>query len=98
MSNRRKTSGWAVNGSGLLIPPTSPVPVRPPVYGAKVYNAHGKALLCLHGPCGNDGYDHIRIEVPHEKPQFIGEKRVYIFCSEECRREFARGTPYEHYL
>lgn len=98
MSNRRRPT-FGITRSGLLVPPTSPVPVRKPVVGARVHNViTGAQLLCIHGPCGNAGYDHIRIEVPHEQPQFLGHKRVYIFCSEACRREFAKGTPYEAYL
>lgn len=94
MSNR-----FRITRGGTVIPPASPVPVRPPIVGAKVYNTvTGAVLRCIHGPCEKPGRDHIRIEVPHEQPRFLGEKRVYIFCSEDHRQIFARGTPYEAYL
>jgi hypothetical protein len=76
--------------------------LRPPMRGRKVRNQlTGRVLPCCHGPCQNDGDDGIRVEVPHPQPRWRDpltgrqEMVVYIFCSDLCRREFVKGSPYE---
>lgn len=62
----------------------------------RVRNRDGNPLLCCHGPCQKDGDRRFRISVKHERND--GTNVVYIFCSELCRREFAKDTRYEQYL
>jgi hypothetical protein len=57
-----------------------------------------QALLCCHGPCTLPGNSKITIAVPHDAPRHPGEKLIYIFCSELCRRTFAVGSRFEHLL
>jgi hypothetical protein len=57
----------------------------------------GQVLLCCHPPCEYPGDNRIQIAIPHQAPRWFGEKLIYIFCSERCRRAFAAGTPYERF-
>lgn len=57
----------------------------------------GRTIPCVYGDCFNDGDDRINIAVPVEAPEFPGQLRIYIFCSELHREFFYRqmsGNPH----
>ena len=59
-----------------------------------VRNAYGAPLLCCYTDCENLGNDRIRVDIPHPQARVKGERLVYIFCSNTCRRAYLAGSPW----
>lgn len=58
----------------------------------------GRTIPCVYGDCFNPGDDKINIATPVEQPEFPGQLRIYIFCSELHRDLWAQqmaGNPNE---
>lgn len=98
MSNRIRAGGRFVPGTGgLLLPERAKVLQRGGRGATTVSNVATKRILpCCYAPCENDGNKNIFVDEPHEEPRWPGEKRVYIFCSDLCRREFVKGSRFEN--
>lgn len=71
------------NRPRLILPPgVGSTPAGPKVL---VRNRWGKPLPCCYGECWEDGDDRIHIDRPHPTPNYLGEMRRFIFCSERHR-------------
>lgn len=63
----------------------------------------GRVLPCCWQDCTRDGDNRHRVEIPHPTPRWRDpatgrqEMLVYVFCNEEHKRQFVKGTPYERY-
>jgi hypothetical protein len=67
----------------------------------RVRNAAGNPILCCNGfdQCDQLADARVKIEIPHESPRWTDpatgkqEMLVYTFCSDKCRRSYARRVP-----
>jgi hypothetical protein len=60
-----------------------------------VRNGHGTPILCCYADCAELADDRVQINIPHPEARFKGERLIYTFCSNRCRRAKLAGTPWQ---